>query len=408
MLPWVVVAARRHATGWRWLIGIVVAAIPAALTPFGGVTVLAAGLCASWLFGRTSRDIALLAGAGLVWCLPWLVPALLGATEAGEDGGVSAFRVEAQGIGGLLDVLTGGGAWSPAARLGSRGEPVALAASVALLALAAAGWRGLRSPRRAGFAAASLLAPPVVALALATPAGQALFSRLQWVPGVGLFRDTHRLLLASSMTLCVLAGLGAGRMATRRAGRSTPRAAADASHPVSRSRRAVTSGSAPAALVARLAIGVTGVGLVLLAAPDAGARLEAAYRPTTMPPSWADMVAAVGDGRALVLPWQPMREVAWAGPEPFLDPVPLAVPSATVAARRLTVVREGQVWVVGPSEPPQAAGWARGDPLDAGALRRDGIDRVVEWVGTPGPLPREHRGLRLLLRTPEFLVWGVP
>ncbi|WP_460628862.1 hypothetical protein [Intrasporangium mesophilum] len=407
VLPWVVVAARRPATGWRWLSGVAVVSLPAALTPFGGVAVLAAGLCASCLYGRSSRDLALLAGLGLVWCLPWLVPALLGATEAGEDGGVSAFRVEARGIGGLLDVVTGGGAWSAAARLPSRGEPVALAASAALIALAVLGWRGLRSRRRAGFAAAALIAPPVVALALATPAGVALFSRLQWVPGLGLFRDTHRLLLASSMTLCVLAGLGAARMAALLAGPRT-RSTADAPEPTSRSGSAAPPGSVSAAIATRLAVGVTGVGLVLLAAPDASARLAAAYRPTTMPQAWADMVAAVGEGRALLLPWQPMRQVSWAGPEPFLDPVPLAVPRTTAAARRLTVVRDGQVWVVGPSEPPQAAAWARGDALDADALRRDGIDRVVEWLGTPGPLPKEHRGLRQLLATREFTVWSVP
>jgi hypothetical protein len=103
-----------------------------------------------------------------------------------------------------------------------------------------------------------------------------------------------------------------------------------------------------------------------------------------------------------------MRQVSWAGPQPFLDPVPLAVPRTTVAARRLAVVRDGQVWVVGPAEPPEAAAWARGDPLEAGALRRAGIDRVVEWLGTPGPLPSDHRDLRLLLATREFNVWSVP
>jgi hypothetical protein len=406
VLPWVVVVARRRATGWRWLVGMVLVAIPAALTPFGGVTVLAAGLCASWLYSRSSRDLALLAGAGLLWCTPWLVPALLGATEAGEGPGFGAFRVEAHGLSGLVDVVTGGGAWSTAARLQSRGEPGALAAALALFALALVGWRGLGSRRRTGFAAAALLAPPVVALALATPAGQAVFSRLQWVPALALFRDTHRLLLASSMTICVLAGLGAARVASRLSRPWTP-ASADAAPPLSQ-RRAVGSGSVLASLATRLAVGVTGVGLVLLAAPDASARLGTAYRPTTMPHGWPEVVAAVGEGRALLLPWQPMRQVAWAGPQPFLEVVPLAVPRTTVAARRLTVVRDGQVWVVGPDEPAEAAAWARGDPLDAAALRRAGIDRVVEWLGTPGPLPSAHRGLRLLLTTPEFLVWGVP
>jgi hypothetical protein len=405
MLPWVVVAMRRPVTSWRWLGGVLAASVPAAVTPFGGVTVLVAGLAAAWLYGRSRREVALLAGAGVLWCLPWLVPALRGATEAGQADAVVAFRVEAPGIGGIVDVVTGGGVWATAARLPSRDETLALTASVVLLALALVGVREPSAARRSRFAMAALLAPPLAALALATPPAAAVFSRLQWVPGLGLLRDTHRLLLVSSMTLCVLAGLGAARVALLVTDRVSPAEAAPA---VSRERLGAAYGGSVAALAVRAAVGVIGVALALLAAPDASARLNTAYRPTTMPPSWDRMVAAVGEGRALLLPWQPMRQVRWAGPQPFLDPVPLAVAQTTTAPRRLTVARDGQLWVIGPAEPPQAAVWSGGGPMTAESLRHAGVDRVVEWLGTPGRLPSGHHGLRLVMASPEFLVWDVP
>ena len=63
---------------------------------------------------------------------------------------------------------------------------------------------------------------------------------------------------------------------------------------------------------------------------------------------------------------------------------------------------------VGPPDPAEASSWSGGGRLDAETLRRVGVGRVVEWLGTPGRLPDDHADLRLVIATPEFRVWQVP
>jgi hypothetical protein len=140
--------------------------------------------------------------------------------------------------------------------------------------------------------------------------------------------------------------------------------------------------------------------------PDAAARLHTAYRPVTFPSAWERVVAAVGERHALQLPWQPMRAVEWVGPDPFLEPLPLALHGPVTVARDLLVARDGRVLRVGSADPPESASWRRGE-LDAGQLRRLGIEVVVEWLGTPGRLPERHDGLVEILRDDGFVVWSL-
>jgi hypothetical protein len=110
--------------------------------------------------------------------------------------------------------------------------------------------------------------------------------------------------------------------------------------------------------------------------------------------------------RVLSLPWQPFRQVAWAGTQPFLDPLPRAVRAEVVGSTVLTVPRDGRLLPVG-TDPPEAKAWTQGR-LDVAALSRLGIGYVVEWKTSPGRLPARHDGLRLVTRGQWFDVWAVP
>ncbi|TQM58269.1 hypothetical protein FBY41_3631 [Humibacillus xanthopallidus] len=385
-LPWIVVVAREAASRRRWLVLTVVAALPAALTPVGGLTAAAAALVAAVAFRRAPlRDLGVVAVLALLWCSPWLVAVVTGHADAGQSDGAQAFAVRAAGVHGVLDVLTGGGVWSEGATPASRLRWWPLVVGCLTLGLAMVGATGLRRHRRLAFTC--LVAPPVVALVLATPLGLAVMAAAQSVPGVALMRDTHRWVGISAMTVAVLAPLGL-RALVQRAG---------ASH------RGPRRGLG---IAVALSAGVLGVSLAVLAVPDAAARLHAAYRPVTLPSSWQRVVAAVGERHALVLPWQPMRSVGWAGPEPFLDPLPLALRGPVTVGRDLIVVRDGRLLRVGGADPESSASWARGE-LDAAQLRRLGIEAVVEWLGTPGRLPVTHAGLVEVLRGDGFVVWRV-
>ena len=66
---------------------------------------------------RSRADVAWVTSLGLSWCLPWLVAALVGTSGRGQREGAAAFAVRADGGWGVLEVLSGGGIWSPAAAL---------------------------------------------------------------------------------------------------------------------------------------------------------------------------------------------------------------------------------------------------------------------------------------------------
>ena len=387
-LPWIVVVAREATTRRRWLALTVVAALPAALTPVGGLTAAAAALVAALTFRRApARDLVALAALALLWCSPWLVAVLAGHTDAGQSDGAMAFAVRADGFHAVLDVLTGGGVWSDGATPGSRLRWAPVLVGCLSFALAVLGAAELRRQRGLGFAC--LLAPPVVALALATPAGVAALAAAQSVPGVALLRDTHRWLGISSVTVAVLAPLGLLGLLQRMRLLGL----------MDRPRRGVRGAVAVSAAL-------VGLSLAVLAVPDAAARLHTAYRPVTFPSAWERVVAAVGERHALLLPWQPMRAVDWVGPEPFLEPFPLGLRGPVTVARDLIVARDGRLLRVGSADPPESASWAQGQ-LDAGELRRLGIEVVIEWLGTPGRLPERHDGLVEILRDDGFVVWSL-
>lgn len=404
MTPWLVLAVRIRGPARRRVLAVALAALPAALTPFGGLLAAATVLLA-WPTRDTGRVSASAAAPGshprgsrwepgalvalaVAWCLPWIIVALRGATGAGEGDGAAAFAVRADDALAVVDVVGGGGIWAPAAGLASRAEAPAPAASLLLVGLALLAAAALRRPggpggpggpgpegRPAGpsrreviLLVAAVVLPPLLALALATPAGLALWASAQAFPGVGLLRDTHRLLGISTLGVAVLVALGVARVrdAVAGAGGSGGRRRGH------RPGRASVTAAAAALLTGSLAV---------LGAPDAPARLRTTYRPVAFPDGWQESVDAVGARTALVLPWQPFRRQAWAGPHPFLDPLPLALRGRAASSGELTVLRDGAILRVGRGDPAAAQAWARGD---VAALRRVGITAVLAWRNAPG------------------------
>jgi len=354
----------------------------------------------SLLLRRTARETWTLIGLWLAWCLPWLVPAVGGRADVGVAAGARAFRVEATGLSGIVDVLTGGGVWAHGARLASRGDGTTVAAMVLLLVVAGVGLSQFSRLRRR-LLLLGLLAPPLVALLLASPPGLAAFGAAQAVPGIALFRDTHRLLALSSFVLAVLVPVGVAFVG-RWVAQGMRRGAGGL-------RGVVLPGTALAgvslASVALAAVGAAGVGVAVLAAPDAPIRLHHAYQPVNFPAGWREVVAAAGGERTLVLPWQPMRQVLWNGDRPFLDPLPLALRGDVVSAADLVVERDDEPIPVGRADPPESALWRKGH-VDVAILRGLRITRVVEWLQTPGAV-LDAKGLRLLSDSPQFRVWAV-
>lgn len=409
MTPWMVAAVRSRLRPAYRLLAVAAAAAPAALTPWGGVLAAMVVLGTATLLVPRPRWglVGAYAVLAVLWCLPWAVPAVRYGSGTGDPDGAAAFAAGADSWAGTVgSVLTLGGIWAPAARLASREGPWPVVCSLLVLGTAVVGAVTLRRAgrtRELGVLAAAWAVPTAVVLLLAWGPVLGVYASLQGVPGFALARDTHRLLALPAVAVAVLVGVGAGALA------------ADVAARLSREGQGRGASSVVAA-----ALGVLAVSLVLLTAPDLPGRLVEAYRPVTYPGEWARVVATVdgespagqgqgqgqGQARVLSLPWQPFRQVAWVGPQPFLDPLPRALRAEVVGSTVLTVPRDGTLLPVG-NEPSEAADWKQGR-IDVAALSRLGIGYVVEWKGTPGRLPARHDGLRLVTRGQWFDTWAVP
>ncbi len=380
-LPWILVVGRsRLSTGHRLAL-LVVVAVPAAVTPWGGVLALAAAVLVELSRpDRTARHVLLVAGLGVAWCSPWLVPALLlGGVSADPDGAVAFALADDSGLGAWASALMGGGVWASGAQPLSRTDPVALTASLVLLALGLGGTAVLaaRSVTKGVVALVALVGPATLAW-WASGQGLDVMATLQQVPGLALLRDQHRMLAPSVLAAAALVGVTVGWVATH-------------------------GGRAASAVMGMLV-----VALAVASVPDLPRALHAAYRPVTYPAEWDAVVRAVGASGAsptvLSLPWQPLRRPTWAGDPAFLDPLPRAVHGRTLVSTALSVDRGGTVVVVDDS--PIDEGWDTGE-VSADSLRRHGVSHVVEWLGTPGRPATGHDGWRLVHSGPDFRVWDV-
>lgn len=355
-LPWLVIACRPGPYRSQ-LARALLAALPAALTPFGSVLAVAT-LALVTTATSGARRAAAVALPSLILCVPWVVPALAGAPTRSAAQGADAFAArQDSGLGLVGSVLTWGGIWAPGAHLSSRAEVVPMLAALALVLVVAAS--AILAVRGGGRRAAALVlawsVPPVLVLALATPVGLSVMEVLQQVPGLALFRDTHRLLGVSVVGGAVLAGLLVAR---------------------------TTRSLSPPAVTAAVALIVS---VVVTTVPDGPRRLHAAYTPVAFPSEWADAVSSVpAESRhVLVLPWQAIRPPLPGGRVPFLDPVPRALEPPTVTSRDL-VVRRADGPVLVPEGEPEIR---LDDPTQARrALDSRQID-VVWWWGVPESEP---------------------
>jgi hypothetical protein len=441
MIPWLIAAVRSQRSLGSRVALVTLAALPAALTPVGGVmalvTVIIAAasltrpapeldgdlltlggpmmrtagsksrrlaggplvvgrLAGGRLSGWRPREAGLLCLPVIVLCLPWVVAGLrdpsLGATRAGA----TAFAVAADSPAGVVgSVMTLGGVWAPGAWLASRATLSALLAELVLVLVAICAWWGLRRDprlRRTADLALAAYALTVSAVLLAAGPASSWWRSLQVVPGVAVLRDTHRLVGFAAMSVALLCGVAASQVVVELA------------------RRDVRGRWLPSAAGVLLLVSVG-----LLSVPDLAARLNAELVPVAFPGQWAQVVAAVdtpppvgsaASGSVLILPWQPFRQTPWAGPRPFQDPLPLALEADVVSARDLLVSRGGRNLWVGGEDPPQAEQWRRGQ-VDSAGLRRLGIGWLIEWVDSPGVLPTDHQGLTKVLDGAHWQVWRV-
>jgi hypothetical protein len=382
--PWIVVVARSTlAPRARWPL-LVIAALPAAVTPWGGLIALGTAVLAT--LTREDRSWRSVAASGLVgvgWCLPWLVPSVLatGRSSADPDGARAFALADDTGLGTLWSALTGGGVWSSTARLASREDVLSMAASGVLLVAALAGALTLQGRKRWG-AVGLLLGPALVTVMLSGPLVE-VAAGAQGLPGVALLRDQHRALGLAALAQAVLVGHLLGRMRISGSG---------------------GAGVSVSAATAALALTVS-------AAPDLPGHLTRAYRPVTFPSAWASVVATINSSSdvpttMVSLPWQPLRLTDWAGDRPFLDPTPRALRPQVLTSSELRVDRDGVTVVVDDHPVVEGQDWSRGE-LSSHALAAHGVTHVVTWLRTPGAQPKVGSGWRLVDRTDDWVVWDV-
>jgi hypothetical protein len=407
-LPWVVAAVVRLRTqeprrsDWAavafWIAlagltptGLLLAAIAALVcvsVPGAGVARLR---CAAWISG-----FAVLAAT------PWLVaPALSNALPSSP--GLAPFAARAEPGLGTLGSLAGlGGIWNAEAVPHSRTTAFALLATVLLLTVVACGVPALlRRPQAEPLlilAAVAVLVPA----ALATASGQTLLRTLvDAAPGLGVLRDGQKW-VALAMPGYALAGAGAVVLLRRWV------------------RPPVAALLCSAALIAVL--------------PDLTWGVWGALRPAEYPAGWNAVAAAVNSSpepqTVAVLPADVMRQFAWAGPAPVLDPFPRWVRADVLSTGDLAVAGEpvlgegnrareiqqmllagaepaaltkaGVGWVVVEKDTPGTTGAALGTLEKATATYDDGDIGLYRLGGTSMPAPHRDRFIMMV----AHLMWA--
>jgi hypothetical protein len=372
LLPWaLVVAARLRARGDPWDgVRLLLLVAAASLTPSGSLLMAIVAVPPALLPGSAySRRLrALLGGAVLLTWVPWLLPALLhpAGTGADPDGtGVFAMRTDAPG-GPLVSALTGGGIWNAEVVLASRGTVLTWFAAVAILGLAAAGFRSLqRSLGQAttawwtGVAVAGLVAALASAL-LPGPWG----TIIEVIPGGGLARDAHKLLAPWVLLVAAAAGSGAALLAGM-----------------------VRERSARIVVVGAMAV------LPVAFMPDMLWGMGGRWQAVDYPDDWSvvrtTLEADIRPGDVVSFPWTAFRRFDWNGDRTMLDPAPRWLPRTTVVADNLAVATPSGVVDVSGDDPRAriisdalASGESLGDTLTG-----LGIGWALVARGTPGPVP---------------------
>lgn len=417
MIPWLVAAVRSSQPLSMRVLLVLLAAVPAALTPVGavmaGITVVvtalvvgsrgdgvgSASLGPESLGQRAVAAVALLAPVALV-SVPWIAAGLANPTAGAVPEGADAFAVRSDGYLAVAgSVATLGGVWAEGAWLASRDNGFVTVLSLVLILGAAGAWFTLRgawqrppqsgdrhvvaSRRSVDLAGAGYAVTVVAVVALAGPL-LPVWRALQVVPGLALMRDTHRWLGWAALAVAALLAVGLAQ-ALRNLGSTR---------------------------LAGAGLAVTLVALGVLTVPDAPGRLARELHPVAVPAEWGQVVSVVNDdseGGVLLLPWQPFRQVDWAGSVQFLDPLPRALEPEVVHARDLLVRRDGQELLVGGEDPAWTDQLRTADgQLDADVLRTEGVTRVVIWLESPGEVPQLDASLTTVHEGEHWIVLEVP
>jgi len=368
-LPWVAAAMVRLRTvgsGWRVLMFWVALA---GLTPTGLLfaAIIAVVLVAVPGAGRSRPVCAATAlGFSALAASPWLTASMLAGSlsayrSAGAPG-IPAFAARAEPWLGTWGSLAGlGGIWNSEAVPASRTTPFAVIATVLFLVVVLTGVWVVRGNRPAVILLVVAVGAVAVPAVLASGPGLTLLQHVvEAFPGLGVLRDGQKWVALAMPGYAV--------------------AAAGAVLAVPRVRPAVIAVVAAAAVIAVL--------------PDLAWGVGGGLRPVHYPAGWAAAASVINaDPRPVaVLPADSMRQFAWAGAAPVLDPLPRWV--------RAEVYSTGDLNISGQTVPGEG-GRARvvQDLLLAGADRAQLADAGVGWLvveRSPGELGHSARTLATL------------
>ena len=375
-LPWVAAAVLRLRTfapppAGTWAAVVFWIAL-AGLTPTGSMLAAVVALVAVTAPGdglSRWRCAAGVLAAAAVTAAPWLTASVLGSGlgNAGTDG-LAAFSPRAEPLLGTLGSLAGlGGIWNAEAVPQSRTTGWALAGTVLLLAVLACGLPAALRRRSAEPLLVLAVFSVLVAAALATAPGLALLrTAVDAVPGLAVLRDGQKW-VALAMPGYAVAAAGAVLLL----------------------RRWLRPGQAAVLCCAA----------VVAALPDLAWGVGGQVRPVRYPPGWQAVAERINAEPATVavLPADTMRQFAWAGSAPVLDP----------AARwvRAEVLGTGDLLVAGQTVPGEGAqARAVQQMLAAGADPQSLVRAGVGWLfverGTPGTMGSADRTLQRL--TPAY------
>ncbi len=360
-LPWVATTMLRLRFQSTGLFPLAFWIALAGLTPTG--LILAATVAFVCVVGPgTGRPRWVCAAVALVYALvaalPWLIAAALGLSSAdriwAQAPDVAAFAARAEpGLGTLGSLASLGGIWNGEAVPTSRTTLFAVVSAGVLLVVVATGLPAV-ARRRAAVGPIVLAAVSVVVpAALATGPGlAALHAVVNTAPGVGVLRDGQKW-IALAMPGYALAGAGAVLTLRRWL------------------QPAVT------ALVCCAAL--------LLALPDLAWGVGGKVQPVHYPSDWSSVAGLINRDRGLVavLPADTMRQFAWSGSTPVLDPLPRWV--------RADVLITGDLIISGVTVPGEGYRAHQVQRLllagaDPAALRVAGVAWLVVESGTPGDI----------------------
>lgn len=365
-LPWIVHEAQRLRTqpSCRSIAPILLwTAVAAASSPTSGLLALAVALVVVSPRGTPRQWWATL-GGGVLWNLPWLVPALLALRQpiASPDQ-FAAFGVRGETwLGPVASVVSLGGIWKEAIVPPERTVPliVALAGLVCVAGAVALATRAGRLKPVAGplLGLATGLLVLVCLGAVPWVAGVSA-GAAERIPGLALFRDSHRLLAPWGLVVA----LGVGLLV-------------DGIHRI---------GSATWREGLRVVV-VVGPLVPILLLPSFAWGMNARLTPVAYPPDWYE-VQRLPPAVTVVLPWHgTYRGYAWNNRTAILDPAPRMFPGVVLIDDRHYL--DGGVVLA--SEDPVLGRVA--EALDADdpsqALRDLGVARVIVEHGN-GVVPED-------------------